>query len=287
MLDSKSRGRIRRAHLECHFLKERPMTSIASHQPPAGPSVPTIDPTTGLRCEERSFRATFGGQIAAKCWGDPAVVDGQDNGTGKKAKGVIAVHGGHGRSDHLHESATAYLPWDHALALLDVLDALAWPQAHLLSHSMGAHISLLLTSLYPTRIASLTLLESLGHINRVPSDVDALRSHLSRARATPTPPKVYATVEDAARERGTKGVMGGIEVEAAMALCRRGVVGCEGGGYRWSSDRRLTRRAFFSWSHESWVQVCTEAARCEGGVMLVMGRQSAFKDWVMGADGGE
>lgn len=122
--------------------------------------------------QERQF-AVNGYKLAAKEWHKAATIP------------VIALHGwldnaasfdelaprltqchivaldlpGHGLSDHKHEQAS-YNIWDDLRDILAVADTMGWQQFHLLGHSRGAIMSVLLAAAVPERISSMLLLDA-------------------------------------------------------------------------------------------------------------------------------
>lgn len=65
---------------------------------------------------------------------------------------------GHGRSP---KPQTGYSPTDYARDLHAVLDSLGWTKKiHVVGHSMGGRVALRFASLYPERVASLTMEDS-------------------------------------------------------------------------------------------------------------------------------
>jgi esterase len=64
---------------------------------------------------------------------------------------------GHGRSP---KPASGYSPSDYAQDLLALLDLQGWNKVHIVGHSMGGRVALRFASLYPTRVASLTMEDS-------------------------------------------------------------------------------------------------------------------------------
>ncbi|KAI9345997.1 Alpha/Beta hydrolase protein [Zopfochytrium polystomum] len=174
---------------------------------------------------------------------------------------------GHGRSDPLPPMAS-YSPWDHASTLLDLLDthlpALTTPTVRLLGHSMGGHVCFLFAGAFPARVEELVVCESLGYVNRIADDAQAMAAFLRKRReydaaiaaasaaasagsrdAVPVPPKpkvevvdggrrvavngktAYRSVAEAARSR-RHGVTR-VSERAALRLCERGLERVSGG----------------------------------------------------------
>lgn len=84
---------------------------------------------------------------------------------------------GHGVSAHRPPSAY-YSFLEYAACVSEVLDALAWERVHLLGHSLGGGLCVVLAASLPARVASLMLIENLGPVTRPASEVV---KHFARA----------------------------------------------------------------------------------------------------------
>ncbi|KAI8854580.1 Alpha/Beta hydrolase protein [Chytridium lagenaria] len=163
---------------------------------------------------------------------------------------IIAIDlPGHGKSEPLPPNQL-YYPWEFAGTLLDVSEALGWREFNILSHSRGAHISLLFSGCFPDRVYRLIAIESIGLVNHFKDDAKVLASFLTKRRemnlAETSAAKMlsievsenltseqrdainhrgkstFATIEEAARAR-MKGETP-LSFNAAMRLCERGLV---------------------------------------------------------------
>ncbi|KAJ3069877.1 histone H3.2, partial [Podochytrium sp. JEL0797] len=194
---------------------------------------------------------------------------------------------GHGLSDPLPPAQT-YYPWDFALAILDVSNALGWPAFTLVGHSMGGHVSFLFAGCYPEKVESLIIIESIGHYNKIDhlgGDASAMRQFIDKRRvlnleqagfAEEKPRTMYESMEHAARVR-MDGVTK-VSFDAAMLLCQRGMERVPGAAsedgaakYRWTTDKRLLMRHFFQWDHNG-VETIMRNIRCS--VLLLLGSDS-------------
>ncbi len=123
--------------------------------------------------------------------------------------------------------------------MLAVLDALEWPRATLLAHSMGAASASLVAAARPDRVEALWLIEGLGPLSTEPEQALALlrRAHAQRSERGSRGLRTFATLADAvaARQQGVSGLTSA----AAMTLVERGTRVVPG-GWQWSSDPRLT-----------------------------------------------
>jgi len=207
-------------------------------------------------------------RLAARVWGDAALPP------------LLAVHGwldnaasfdhlapllskhfhivaldlpGHGRSDHRPPG-----PWYHYIEYLgDVLaaaDALGWQRFGLLGHSLGGAVASMLAGIVPERIERLLLIEALGPGTLPPENLPA---HLQRAlgdygqngKTLRIFPHLDAAIE--ARMRGNATTL---SRAAAAALVTRGTRAVDG-GFRWSSDPRLTATSPMRYTEEQVLAV--------------------------------
>lgn len=209
--------------------------------------------------------------LAARRWGRPG------------ARPVLALHGwldnaatfdalaplidgvdlvaldlpGHGRSAHRAPGA-----WYHFIDYLSdvaaVLDALDWPRATLLGHSMGAAIASVFAGALPERVDALWLIEGLGPIASEPARLPELlgRAISEREALAAKSLRVFPDLDTAARARAAAGA---IDMAAARALVERGTRAVEG-GHVWSSDPRLTLASALRLT-EDQVLACLAAIR--------------------------
>lgn len=144
---------------------------------------------------------------------------------------------GHGRSDHLPRG----MDYSFAAAVhsvLDIADALGWEHFTLLGHSMGAGIASLVAAACPARVQRLVAIEALGALAEVPErTVERLRQAVEATRALSGKRlRVFPDLELAVRARMQAN---GLDEAVARLLVERGTEAVEG-GWRWSSDPRLT-----------------------------------------------
>lgn len=142
---------------------------------------------------------------------------------------------GHGCSDHRPPQAT-YNLWDDLLDILAAADSQGWQQFHLLGHSRGAMVSLLLAAAMPERIASLVLIDGL-----VPGPVEVadtaaqLGQFLRDSRRPARAHAGYPSIEKAVQLR-CKAI--GMLPDCARPIVERGLRQ-QGDSYHWRSDPRL------------------------------------------------
>lgn len=199
---------------------------------------------------EREFLIK-GRRIAARCWHDAslppllALHGWQDNAASfdRLAPLLPGFHivamdfAGHGFSDW-RADGMRYHTLDHVDDVLGVVDQLGWERFHLMGHSMGAGIGLLLAGSMPERVSALMLIDGLGpwgsEADEAPQILhDAL---LEWREYEPRPERIFADRELAvvARRRGFTP----LSEEAARILCSRSLKEVEG-GFSWTTDRRV------------------------------------------------
>lgn len=149
---------------------------------------------------------------------------------------------GHGHSDHRPPQAT-YNIWDDLTDIVAVADSRGWDRFHLLGHSRGGMVSLLLSVAMPERIRSLTILDALvpqpvTHADTAVQLGQFLRDNLkTRKRRHPG----YASVEKAVEVRCRAINM---NPECARPILERSLVKGDGRFY-WRSDPRLSNASAF------------------------------------------
>ena len=145
---------------------------------------------------------------------------------------------GHGASAHrLPGYDYVFVDWIHDV--LDVLDALDWPRAHLLGHSMGAAIATVVAAAAPERVDRLALIEALGPLSGQAEDAGArLRQAVAARRALDLgrPQRLIADLESAVAARLKVSAM---SPDAARLIVERNLRNVAG-GYAWRSDPRMT-----------------------------------------------
>ena len=144
---------------------------------------------------------------------------------------------GHGASAHRAPGHDyAFVDWIHDV--LDALDALRWPRAHLLGHSMGGAIATAVAASAPDRVLRLALVEALGPLSGDPDAAGTrLREAVAARRAVPAgkPARVIPDVDTAvaARLQATR-----MQPAAARLIVERNLRPVAG-GFAWRSDPRL------------------------------------------------
>jgi len=166
---------------------------------------------------------------------------------------------GHGRSDHF-PSACQPTILDWVPEVLDAARALEWPRFHLLSHSLGAAVGLLVAAVAHDRVERLALLDGYGPISepaekspkRLISALEAEQRLRSRRNAP------CRSFSEAVRARKISGP--DLTEEALHLLVDRGTETC-GDGVQFRHDPRIatpSRRRFT----EQQVQAFLRAVEC-------------------------
>jgi pimeloyl-ACP methyl ester carboxylesterase len=145
---------------------------------------------------------------------------------------------GHGGSAHRMPGYDyAFVDWIHDA--LDALDALEWPRANLLGHSMGGVIATMVASSLPERVQRLELIEALGPI---PGKADEAAAQLRRAviaRRALTANKAPRVITDIEKAVDARLAVSNMTRDAARLIVTRNLRPVEG-GFAWRSDPRLT-----------------------------------------------
>ena len=153
---------------------------------------------------------------------------------------------GNGQSS-FRSAQGSYNIWDDLLDILAIADQLGWRRFHLLGHSRGAIVGLLLSATMPERIERFIALDGLlpGADDR--ASVPQLRQYLRDQRVDVAPQgRVYGTREQAIRKRCEKN---GLERDDCFALAERGLEAVDA-GFRWRYDPRVRGASAFKLSVE-------------------------------------
>jgi len=145
---------------------------------------------------------------------------------------------GHAGSDH-RAPGYDYMLVDWIHDVLDALDALEWPRAKLLGHSMGGAIATMVAVAAPERIERLALIEALGPLSGEAAEAGTrLRKAVAARRALRPwrPAKLIPDIEQAVDARLAVSQM---SREAARLIVERNLRAVDG-GWAWRSDPRLT-----------------------------------------------
>jgi pimeloyl-ACP methyl ester carboxylesterase len=142
---------------------------------------------------------------------------------------------GHGHSAHRHPT-TRYHFIDYPFDIDAALDALGWPDCHLLGHSLGASIAAVYAAAAPERVRSLVLLDGLGPIAADPDrTAERLRRSLAKYRQGVRAPRQFGSLDEMVEARRNVSDLSG---PAARLICER-AARAEGERLTWRSDPAL------------------------------------------------
>ena len=173
---------------------------------------------------------------------------------------------GHGRSQHRPEGSW-YHYVDYPGDVLHVADALGWERFTLLGHSLGGAVASVLAAVAPGRVDALWLIEALGPPSADPAGaLEQLRRAVEQRHAVGGKSRrVFPDLETAiAARRHANGLT--LSDTASRLLVERGVER-QDGGYRWSSDPRLTLASPIRVTEEQ-VLAWLGGIRCDALLML-------------------
>ena len=179
---------------------------------------------------------------------------------------------GHGQSGHLPLTAYYSVPV-YALQLCLVLDQLGWRDdlgCHILAHSMGGAVAILMAVTLPQHIRSIILLDSVGPIShREAQLVRSLRRHdqlnINRAHAAQKDHKLYATIDDCT-DRYVANIKYISRASAAL-LTQRGTKRSSDGKFYFSRDSRV-KPTTLQTATEAQVTAVFAAVKCPILVIL-------------------
>ncbi|MBN1203305.1 MAG: alpha/beta hydrolase [Myxococcaceae bacterium] len=170
---------------------------------------------------------------------------------------VLLDFKGMGRSEHVPLGGCYSFP-DYLLDVEATLEELRLSEVHLVGHSLGGVVATAYAAARPTRVRSITLIESLGPSGGPPeAAIERLRGFLDDARRPPHR-KHYATMEAAAarlRESNSS-----LTEAASLHLARHGTEPHEG-GYVFRFDPLHRRRFGHSYDEAQWLAI-SSAVTC-------------------------
>ncbi|UXD87570.1 alpha/beta fold hydrolase [Thalassolituus hydrocarboniclasticus] len=141
---------------------------------------------------------------------------------------------GHGHSDWLGEGAD-YAIWSSLEPLYDLLQTLNEP-VHLLGHSMGSAVGMLLAGAFPDKIASYVALDALGPLTTPPAQAPEQLAKAIMAPLKTAALKVHAGPEEALAARVRQNPE--LSPECIWPVVERNLQSLEG-GVGWRTDGRL------------------------------------------------
>lgn len=183
---------------------------------------------------------------------------------------------GHGYSDHLNLSYTMH---EMVYQLIRVIQELNWSHCHLVGHSLGGSVAMMLAVALPEAVQSLTLIDSSGPLSESASQFpDRMRRSIKdRLAVKPTQARVFAHKKEAVAARLNATTMA---YSSAKLIIDRQVIQTED-GYQWRFDPRW-RHASSQYQTEEQVKALLSALDCP--VMTVLADQGYLADRPATAD---
>lgn len=145
---------------------------------------------------------------------------------------------GHGRSSWLPSEADYHI-WTPIEAVADVIRGLNQP-VHLLGHSMGGAVSLLLAATLPDCISSVISIDIFGPLTQKPED--AITNF--RQAIQPAPQKTARIFDDMEQAIQLRATVGQLSKETVRPIVIRNLKAVNG-GWQWTTDNRLKARSRF------------------------------------------
>lgn len=145
---------------------------------------------------------------------------------------------GHGHSAWLPNEADYHI-WTPVEAVADVIRNLSKP-VHLLGHSMGGAVALLLAATLPNSISSVISIDIFGPLTQKPEE--AVSNFRQAIQPVPEKPlRIFESIEQAVQLRAT---VGQLPKEIVRSIVIRNLKTVDG-GWQWSTDSRLKARSRF------------------------------------------
>lgn len=142
---------------------------------------------------------------------------------------------GHGHSEHRHPT-TRYHFIDYLFNIDAALDALEWPDCHLLGHSLGAAVSAVYAAGAPERVRSIVMLDTMGPLSvTAEGTASRLRRSLVKNRRDSSRVRRFDSIDEMVRAR--RGVSD-LSETAARLICERAAAQ-SGAQFEWRSDPAL------------------------------------------------
>ena len=142
---------------------------------------------------------------------------------------------GHGHSAHRSPGSRYYF-MDNLWDVDAVLDALGWPHAHFIGHSMGGALACVFAVAAPERVERLVLLDGLGPTSSTADKtVERLRRSRESVRKATGRLREFPDVAAAVRARMAAS---DLSEHAARLICERSLER-RGDHFRWRTDPRL------------------------------------------------
>lgn len=169
---------------------------------------------------------------------------------------------GHGHSSH---QTGQYSTLDAAVQCLDVATELGWDNFHVIGHSLGGSLALMMAVAAPTRILSCTSIESAGPLAGAPEKFPERLQKAADDRAHPDrfASRTFATRDEAVDVRLKAAKMQRV---SAMLIIRRQLLETEA-GFNWRFDPAL-RNASLAYLDEAHIEEGIAAIECPTHVVV-------------------
>ncbi len=169
---------------------------------------------------------------------------------------------GHGHSSHL---AGPYSVLDTVVRCLDIATALHWQRFHVVGHSLGGSLALMLAVAAPERVLSTTAIESAGPLTGTPEKFVARLQKAADDRAHPNryASRTFATRDDAVEARLRAATM---HRTSADLIIRRQLQETAD-GFTWRFDPAL-RNASLAYLDESQVEAALASIECRAHIVI-------------------
>lgn len=181
---------------------------------------------------------------------------------------------GHGNSEHRPQGCFYHL-WDYALDVVQLIEELD-TEVHLIGHSMGGAVAMLVASVVPEKVTKLVLLDNVGPFTVNAEDrVSRLQSAISSMNKIQNKKKrAYDNQEDmiAARMRGFTP----LSERASQRLVHRGSTKASSSNtYQWKHDPKLELTTPFAMDINS-VEAFMSKVECP--TLLLLAKSGIYKN---------
>lgn len=183
---------------------------------------------------------------------------------------------GHGHSAPLMEGSHYYI-WQYVEFLYELLDRLKLGKVNFLAHSMGGISASLFAGSFPKLVDRLILLDSLGPMSSLQSNVATQLAKSIKEEQQSNPAsvlRIFPTINDALRAR--KKASPTISDDGLLPIVVRNLKSVEG-GYSWSTDKRLRQTSKVSLTEE---QVHSFFSAISADVLVLIAKDGIIpKSW--------
>jgi len=151
--------------------------------------------------------------------------------------------------------------------------ALKLERFSLLGHSLGAGVAAVIAAIATDKVDRLAMVEGLIPLTSPPNEImPQLRHHVEATCKPASSPRLYESIEQAARVRQQAG---DLSLTAAMLIAERNLVQSDA-GYVWRTDRRLNRPSPLYLVDEQVRQYLSEI-QCEA--LLIRSHEGIIRNW--------